>query len=155
MNINAIEIEINGEKHTMLKPSAFELLKIEDISVSTGGEFDLYKYYNGMLYLINSKLNLENSLIKNENITSYTTEKGFVVNVGILTRAEYFKCMPSRESINRIASIQTLLSKPENVDVKIEELTVKDINEIYGLIVSLYDIEKIVDACEQVNAFCL
>lgn len=155
MNINAIEIEINGEKHRMLKPSAFELLKIEDISVSAGGEFDLYKYYNGMLYLINSKLNVENCLLKNEQITTYTTDKGISVNISALTRLDYFKCMPSQKSINRVASIEVLLSKPENADIKIEDLTIKDINEMYELVISLYDIEKLADICEQVNAFCI
>lgn len=153
--MKSLEVDVNGEKFIMLKPNAFQLLKIEDMAISTSGELDLYKYYSGMLFLISSKLNIENTLKRNELIKTHTLSNGKVVSITCISKRDYFKCMPNKDSMNRVFSIELLLAKAENQHIKIEELTSEDINVLYSMIIDLYDIGALSDICDKVSAFCI
>lgn len=151
--IERAEIVINGEKKVFLKPSAIELIEIEDKCITSNGGMSNTIYNKLMLGLVDAKLKVEDLIeVNNEPIEMSTGEFVTIPEIGY---DKWSSVLEGMESFSRVELAKhALRATGVSGDITFSGFKYEDIDSLAMGFFSLYDVSELKRVVDEIATFC-
>lgn len=149
--LQGICIKIKGVEYNVLKPSAVDLIKIEDaLALSNSG--GRYKYLRSLIDLIDTKIVLED-LVKKEHMT--VSISGEELTFGEISFKDWTNLIADA-GFDRVAHAKEAIKLcGADADVfEIDTLKYSEIVDLHEKLLGLYDIEELMAVVSEIETFC-
>lgn len=150
MNMDGKVITVNGKEYKFLKPFPIDVVNVEKQSY-VNGEFSKEKYQDGILRLVSKSLKKED-LVK-FNGKPVTLENGVKLEPLEIPYKQYSKMLDSFQKDDATKVVKNFLSICNMSELKVEDLTMADIYNIFDAYASLYDSSELERVIAEVADF--
>lgn len=146
-----IDVEILGKKYNTIKPSAMQVIKLEDECVGRNG-VNLPKMIEGYLQFVDKKLTLESFDKEVKDLTIKVGEELLIIKDFDTRKKLEISSIISGGKIDRVGIVEKVISLADT-KLNLDELKYSEINEIFECTYKEIDIEEVVSAQEQIASF--
>lgn len=153
MNLETCKINIEGKDYTYLKPTAVELIEIEDKCLTADGGINEVLYAESILRLVSAKLSI-NDLVKfnNEEIELTSGDKFSIPEI------PFKDWDASIKEIGRFSRVEmaklAIKSTGVSGEIKLDGFKYQDIDAMAHLYFSLYDTSVLKSVIDEVTEKC-
>ena len=152
VKIESAKIKLNGKEYTFLKPTAVEIIELQDSCLTTDGT-NLLSYANGLLKWVSNDLSIQDFVKYNKKEVKLTN--GEVLILPEIKYEDWFNSISKYPTFSRVNYAKEAL-KSLGVEGKID-LSNYSYDDISGLglaYVELYDDSELKKVIEQIENCC-
>ena len=152
IKIESAKIKLNGKEYTFLKPTAVEVIELQDSCLTTDGT-DVLKYANGLLKWISKDLSIQEFVQYNKKEVELTNGETLILPE--MKYEEWFSSISKYTSFSRVNyAKEALKSLGVEGNIDLSNYSYDDISGLGLAYIELYDDSELKKVIEQIEDCC-
>jgi hypothetical protein len=145
------KVVLKGEEYSFLSPLPIHVMDIEDECFDEEGKYDAGKFQKECLKMISKDLKVEDLISFNDE--EFVLKSGEVLKPRNIGYDRFLELQKQNKVIKRTALCSLFLSICGREDIKLETLSMDELNDMAFRFVELFDISELEKAVEVVSTF--
>lgn len=153
VKIEKCTIKIKGKDYNFLKPTAVELIEIEDKSINPNGTINVKLFNDSVLKLVSAKLSADDLVeFKPQEVELSSGDKLSLPEVGY---DKWTSVMEEMGTFSRIKLAKTAVaSTGVSGEITLAGFTYQDIDALAMAYFGMYDVSEMTRVVDEVTTFC-
>lgn len=146
-------VVIKNVEYAFLKPSAVELIEIEDKCIGVDGEIDNVLYNNLMVKLVDAKLKADDLIVFNKQ--NIELSSGDILSLPEVGYEAWANVIGKMEKFSRVEMAKhAIKASGVSGDISLSGFKYEDIDKLAMAFFSLYDASELKRVVDEIATFC-
>lgn len=154
LKIEKATINIKGKDYNFLKPTAVDLIEIEDKCFKGDGTLDRSLYQESILGLVSKKISVED-LVEFSKDNEVELSSGDKLSIPEIGYSKWIKTIEAIGEFSRVKLAKTAIaSTGVSGEINLSGFKYEDIDQLAMAYFTLYDTAELTKAVDEIATFC-